>query len=235
MPNFNNMMKIFLIFIFFIICNSFCYGQESYSGKFRQVHNPGVIYFETDEFTFTNDSFIFNHYTDVGDLYGIGKYKITKSKLILNFTQPERSIDTIKGFYNIDSTFESRDSIRFLIDVRNTNNEIIWKCVLRIRDSNDRTLYGASTDSNGLAKFVIPKNIIPTRLDARYVGCGILNLYINDSSSKKISFFLKEEPIRPEIIPGGSVKVFKIRKISDSEFYIKRPEVEYWLHYKKAD
>lgn len=87
-------MKLFLILSTFFSFNIKVYSQILYKGKFEIKDTYSNYVPEEDKFQFKKDgSVIMERWTDIGTIYGVGKYTIKKDKLEIVF---EATPDSIK-------------------------------------------------------------------------------------------------------------------------------------------
>src|SRR4030095_4954245 len=232
-------MRKLLLLIFFSL-SSYTFTQTLLEGEFNLVQEKYLIYLETDSYIFKKDSsFDYFVFTDYGKFYGKGKYHINKSEITLKYENVIVNQDTIVNKYEVlkDSATDD-DSIQYKFLIKDYKNKPIEYSGLSFYDTNWNDLKFANgkpilinMDSNGFAQLKFGKNQVPLIIRVFYMGFPLI-IYIFDDYNKEFLIILYRYFGEWNNVEHKKEK-FKIRNVSEKEFYIKDPYKEYWKHYVK--
>lgn len=232
-------MKKLLLSLLFV--NIIALSQDKYNGTFELSNHKEIMWWEYDTFSFYNDSlFKFLRWTDYGALYGEGNYILTDSRLTLKFAKNLKDTSNSK-FETLSSSNSMGETVSYRLKVMTSSAKKLTGAMVDLKNVKDTLNIDSSQISNyetnkkGVVVINIKKDKIPVTLTIFYYGMKQLVINVTDSLNRNCNVFLYNRFDWLSYISKTDVMIFKIRKINDDEFYIKRDEVEYWLLYKKSD
>lgn len=226
-------MKIFLILVLFFFYNIDIFSQFIYEGKFKIKDDYSNYVPEIDVFQFEKDrSVILKRWTDIGTIYGVGKYSIKKDKLEIVFeTTPDAIKNLFNSSYEITDEYLNPDSAILNMNIYDEESKIFSGVYVRVMGNIDTFTYIA--DKNGNANIKIPMNEFPIKIRTSYIGFESLEMLINDSLSKKINVSLKKPA--PAYFRAGDKQTFNIKYMEKNSFFIKSRFYEEWLPYRRIE
>ncbi|MBK8549878.1 MAG: hypothetical protein IPL53_02005 [Ignavibacteria bacterium] len=201
------------------------------NGGFIIKDNNNYYTPELDFFHFKNDSnIILERWTDIGTIYGIGKYSIKKNKLVIVF---DSTPDSVKNFLTssykiIEEKFVSKD-LKYDLNIIDEEMNGLETAFVSFQGNKSKSKY--FSDEKGKVRIKVSHSELPISLTISYIGYETITLDLKDSLSKRINICLKNPP--SDFFNFGEKLEFRIKDIHRDSFYIMSEYENVWLQYIK--
>jgi hypothetical protein len=193
-----------------------------------------------DEYTFSDDGFFkYSHLMYKANECGIGVYTISDTVLTLTFSAVSLNIkDSLRSHYIVsESKVTKGDTAEFIISVLDHNDMPVLGASAQLVDENEFNIVDKvkkywDVDSDGNVTVSFEKNLELFGIKIANRGYETLIIPVNKDTNKIITVKLLELEKCSHVIEAGTVKIFYLKNVRFSGFYMREEGSPDYLYYK---
>ncbi len=209
--------KLVIIFFLVIVLSPKTFAQKKLEGKYRFKQTRIIDVYAHYEFS-KDGTFTLESGGDLGpEAYGHGTYKLSKEKLILNFSSEK---DPIKSKISIETEKDSskNESVEFYFKFYDLENEMeIPATIFKFFEDKSKNKHFQS-NVNGICNLILPKGQEIHTYTISFLGYEKIEIELKNDTSKIIQIGLARNVKGNEQIIGKSTE-YKIDKFTKDTIY----------------
>ena len=192
------------------------------------------------EYTFSDDGlFKYTYFMYQANECGMGVYTVADSVLTLTFSDVSLNIkDSLRSHYSIsESKVTKGDTAEYIISVLDHNDMPVLGASAQLVDENEFNIVDKvkkywDVDSDGNVTVSFPKDVDLYGIKIAMMGYETLIIPVNKDTNKIITVKLLELEKCSHVIEAGTVKIFYLKNVRFSGFYMREEGSPDYLYYK---